>query len=245
MSACTVAVNNLEFSYPDGQKALRGVSFTLREGETVGLIGSNGAGKSTLLLHLNGVFLAASGEVRVGSLLVNSANLITVRRMVGMVFQDPDDQLFMPTAQDDVAFGPINMGLSTAEVQTRVAHALNTVDARHLAMRTPNRLSGGEKRAVAIAGVLAMAPSVIVLDEPSAGLDPAARRRLIHLLRDLQHTQIIATHDLDLVQDLCDRVLVMREGLIVADASPATIFANTELLAHCHLEQPLSYQRPT
>jgi cobalt/nickel transport system ATP-binding protein len=159
------------------------------------------------------------------------------------VFQDADDQLFMPTVEDDVAFGPRNMGLSDAEVQRRVTQALATVGATHLASRAPYRLSGGEKRSVAIAGVLAMTPRVVVMDEPSAGLDPAARRRLIELLKGFEHTQLIATHDLDLVLDLCSRVLVMREGHIEADGTPEAIFSDAALLARCHLELPLSLQR--
>ena len=225
--------------------ALRGVSFVIHSGETVGLIGSNGAGKSTLLLHLNGVLQPAAGAVRVHGLLVHAANLVAVRRQVGLVFQDPDDQLFMPTVQEDVAFGPFNMGLPACEVQARVAQALATVGASHLASRAPYRLSGGEKRMTALAGVLAMAPEVMVQDEPSAGLDPAARRRLIALLAGFEHTQLIASHDLDLVLDLCTRVLVMREGIIEADDAPEAIFSDAGLLAHCHLELPLSLQRHT
>jgi len=235
-------VQALHYAYPDGQMALRGVSFVIQPGETVGLIGSNGAGKSTLLLHLNGVLRPASGVVRVTGLPVTAANLMAVRRQVGLVFQDPDDQLFMPTVQEDVAFGPLNMGLPACEVQARVAQALATVGASHLASRAPYRLSGGEKRMVAMAGVLAMAPTVLVQDEPSAGLDPAARRRLITLLASFAHTQLIASHDLDLVQDVCTRVLVMREGVIEADGTPAAIFADAGLLARCHLELPLSLQ---
>jgi cobalt/nickel transport system ATP-binding protein len=243
MTDVAVEVSSLTYAYPDGQAALRGVSFSLQTGRTVGLIGGNGAGKSTLLLHLNGVLQGSSGEVLVHGLTVNASHLIEVRRQVGMVFQDADDQLFMSTVAEDVAFGPRNMGLSDAEVQHRVTLALATVGASHLASRAPYRLSGGEKRAVAIAGVLAMAPRVVVMDEPSAGLDPAARRRLIQLLKGLEHTQLIATHDLDLVQEVCSRVLVMREGLIEADGNPETIFADAELLAHCHLELPLSLQQ--
>ena len=228
MTDVAVEVSSLTYAYPDGQAALRGVSFSLQTGRTVGLIGGNGAGKSTLLLHLNGVLQGCSGEVQVHGLTVNASHLIEVRRQVGMVFQDADDQLFMSTVGEDVAFGPL---------------ALATVGASHLASRAPYRLSGGEKRAVAIAGVLAMTPRVIVMDEPSAGLDPAARRRLIQLLKGLEHTQLIATHDLDLVQEVCSRVLVMREGLIEADGTPETIFADAELLARCHLELPLSRQR--
>ena len=245
MSTAAIEVEALVYAYPDGQSALQGVNFCLQVGETVGLIGSNGAGKSTLLLHLNGVLKGSSGEVRVHGLSVNAAHLLEVRRQVGMVFQDPDDQLFMPTVQEDVAFGPLNLGWPQDQVQSSVLQALATVGAVHLAARAPYRLSGGEKRAVAIAGVLAMMPRVIVMDEPSAGLDPAARRRLIHLLRGLELTQLIATHDLDLVQDLCSRVLVMREGLVVADGSPDAIFADAELLKRCHLELPLSMQRRT
>jgi len=229
-------VQDLHYAYPDGQLALRGISLDIQPGESVGLIGSNGAGKSTLLLHLNGVLQPASGSVQVNGLLVNAGNLLAVRRMVGLVFQDPDDQLFMPTVQEDVAFGPRNMGLSEREVQARVAQALTTVGAGHLASRAPYRLSGGEKRMVAIAGVLAMAPTLLVQDEPSAGLDPAARRRLITLLAGFAHTQLIASHDLDLVREVCSRVLVMREGIIEADGTPEVIFADADLLAHCHLE---------
>ncbi|MDD2919356.1 ABC transporter ATP-binding protein [Rhodoferax sp.] len=243
MSHPAVEVQGVHYRYPDGQAALRGVSFSIQPGETVGLIGSNGAGKSTLLLHLNGVLLPCAGQVRVQGLPVDGAHLVEVRRQVGMMFQDPDDQLFMPTVQEDVAFGPVNIGLPAAQVQARVAQALATVGAAHLADRAPYRLSGGEKRSVALAGVLAMNPGVVVMDEPSAGLDPAARRSLINLLASLEHTQLIATHDLDLVQDLCSRVLVMREGMIEADSTPDAVFADANLLARCHLELPLGRQR--
>jgi cobalt/nickel transport system ATP-binding protein len=236
-------VHDLGYAYPDGQMALRSVSFVIHPGETVGLIGSNGAGKSTLLLHLNGVLRPGSGSVRVNELAVTTGNLVAVRRQLGLVFQDPDDQLFMPTVQQDVAFGPLNLGLPACDVEARVAHALAMVGASQLASRAPYRLSGGEKRMVAIAGVLANAPTVLVLDEPSAGLDPAARRRLITLLAGFAPTQLIASHDLDLVQDVCSRVLVMREGVIEADGTPAAIFADAGLLARCHLELPLSLQR--
>jgi cobalt/nickel transport system ATP-binding protein len=236
-------VQGLGYAYPDGQMALRSVSFVIHPGETVGLIGSNGAGKSTLLLHLNGVLRPASGSVRVNGLPVATEHLVAVRRQGGLVFQDPDDQLFMPTVQEDVAFGPLNMGLPAGEVAARVTQALATVGASHLATRAPYRLSGGEKRLVAIAGVLAMAPAMLVLDEPSAGLDPAARRRLITLLTGFEQTQLIASHDLDLVQDVCTRVLVLREGVIKADGHPNAIFSDVGLLARCHLELPLSLQQ--
>ena len=242
MSAPVLEVCALAFAYPDGQQALFDVSFAVTAGEAVGIIGSNGAGKSTLLLHLNGVHQAAQGQVVVNGQVVTRGNVQQVRRSVGMVFQDPDDQLFMPTVTDDVAFGPNNMGLSASEVALRVVQTLEAVGAAHLAERAPYRLSGGEKRAVALAGVLAMRPDVLVLDEPSAALDPLARRRLIHWLRELPHTRLIASHDLDLVQDVCSRVLVLREGRLVADGTPAAIFADAALLQRCHLEPPLRQQ---
>jgi cobalt/nickel transport system ATP-binding protein len=159
-----------------------------------------------------------------------------------MVFQNPDDQLFMATVHDDVAFGPTHMKLPPLEIEQRVCAALDTVGVGHLAARPPHRLSGGEKRSVAIAGVLAMSPSVLVLDEPSDGLDPAARRRLIGLLRGFAHTKVIATHDLDLVLEVCSRVLVLREGLVAADGPPESVFNDIKLLERCHLEQPLGWQ---
>ena len=242
MSTCVIEARGLCYAYPDGQQALNHLSFSIFPGESVGLIGCNGAGKSTVLMHLNGVLKASSGEIQVQGEAITPVNLQHVRRQVGMVFQDPDDQLFMPTVQDDVEFGPLNMGLPQSEVKARAMQALVTVGASHLAARAPYRLSGGEKRLVAIAGVLAMLPAVLVLDEPSAGLDPAARRRLITLLASLHQTRIIATHDLDLVLDLCSRVLVLRQGEIAADGTPAAVFSNAELLARCHLELPLGLQ---
>ncbi len=243
LSHPTVEARGLGYRYPDGHTALRDVNFRIHQGESVAIIGGNGAGKSTLLLHLNGVLTPSSGEVRIGDLPVTADTLAEVRRSVGLVFQDPDDQLFMPTVFDDVAFGPLNMGMPPGEVAARVTQVLDTVGASHLAMRPPYRLSGGEKRAVAIAGVLAMSPSILVMDEPSDGLDPASRRRLINLLAGFDHTKIIATHDLDLVLDLCSRVLVMSAGEIVADNSPEAIFSDIALLERCDLEEPLSRQR--
>ena len=240
MSHHLVEARDLSYAYPDGTPALRGVSCRFTHGEAVGIVGANGAGKSTLLLHFNGLLLPRSGEVRIGELPVTAGTRAQIHRTVGYVFQDADDQLFMPTVEEDVAFGPLNMGLPAEEVRSRVEASLEAVGAAHLAGRAPYRLSGGEKRAVAIAGVLAMSPSVLVLDEPSAGLDPAARRRLIGLLRSFSHTRIIATHDLDLVLDVCSRVLVMRDGGVEADGRPKAIFADVELLRRCHLEAPLS-----
>ncbi len=243
MSHHLVEARDVSFAYPDGTPALHGVSFRFVHGEAVGIVGANGAGKSTLLLHLNGLLLPGSGEVRIGELPVTAGTRAQVYRTVGYVFQDADDQLFMPTVAEDVAFGPLNMGLPAEEAKAQVQAALEAVGAAHLAARAPYRLSGGEKRAVAIAGVLAMSPSILVLDEPSAGLDPAARRRLIDLLRSFSHTRVIASHDLDLVLDVCTRVLVMREGAIEADGPPEAIFADGDLLRRCRLEPPLSSAR--
>jgi cobalt/nickel transport system ATP-binding protein len=237
-----VETRDLAYAYPDGTPALRGVTCRFHHGEAIGVVGANGAGKSTLLLHLNGLLLPQAGEVRIGDLPVTAATRAQIHRTVGFVFQDADDQLFMPTVEEDVAFGPLNMGLPADEVRARVQAALQTVGAAHLAARAPYRLSGGEKRLVAIAGVLAMSPDVLVLDEPSAGLDPAARRRLIVLLRSFTHTRVIATHDLDLVLDVCTRVLVLHEGRVQADGAPCEIFGDLELLQRCHLELPPSRQ---
>jgi cobalt/nickel transport system ATP-binding protein len=237
-----VVASGLRYAYPDGTPALDGVSFRIVHGESVGIVGANGAGKSTLLLHLNGVLLPDSGEVRIGEELLTPGRIPDVRRRVGMIFQDPDDQLFMPTVESDVAFGPLNMGFSEDEVKERVEAALERVGLTGLGSRPPHRLSGGEKRRAAIATVLAMSPDLLVLDEPTAGLDPHARRQLIGLLGDFTHTKIVATHDLDLVLDLCERTIVLDHGTVRADGRTREIFADEALLASCHLEKPLSMQ---
>lgn len=242
MSHHLVEVKDLQYTYPDGTAALRGVSFLLTHGEAVAIIGANGAGKSTLLLHLNGCLIPQAGEVRIGGLPLNKNTLSHVRRTVGMVFQDPDDQLFMPIVYDDVAFGPLNLGLPPEEVDHLVLDSLATVGASHLKDRPPYRLSGGEKRAVAIASVLAMSPDILVMDEPTSSLDPKTRRQLIELLKTFKHTRIIATHDLDLVLDLCSRVIVFKEGHVVADGPTLDILQNEELLESSSLEKPLRLQ---
>ncbi len=219
-----------------------GISFSITHGESVALVGANGAGKSTLLMHLNGYLTPSAGKVIIGDYPLTKATLLQARRSVGMVFQDPDDQLFMPTVFDDVAFGPLNLGLPVEAVEDRVREALQKMDALHLKDRPPYRLSGGEKRAVAIAAVLAMSPDVLVMDEPTTGLDPRARRQFIEQLKSFHHTKIIATHDLDLVLDLCQRTIVIHAGRIMADGSTEEIFADHELLEKCHLEKPLRLQ---
>jgi cobalt/nickel transport system ATP-binding protein len=234
-----MSVRDLSFAYPDGTQALDGVSFEAVHGEAIAVVGANGAGKSTLLLHLNGLLTPQRGSVDIGGLPVTKATLHDIRRTVGMVFQDPDDQLFMPTVAEDVGFGPLNLGLPPQGVAARVGAALARVGAEHLAERPPYHLSGGEKRAVAIATVLAMEPSVLVMDEPSSGLDPRARRRLIGLLEGFEHTRIVATHDLDLAAALCLRTIVMGGGRVLADRPTADVFRDDELLEAASLERPL------
>jgi cobalt/nickel transport system ATP-binding protein len=240
MTNSSISINQISFSYPDGTTALHELSFNICIGESVAIIGANGAGKSTLLLHLNGCLLPASGNIKIGDIEISKRNLTEIRSMVGMVFQNPDDQLFMPTVYEDVAFGPQNMGLAPQEVKSRVEMALNDVDAVHLQNKPPYRLSGGEKRRVAIATVLSMSPEILVLDEPTTGLDALGRRQLINLLKGLDHTRILATHDLELVLELCKRVIVLHQGRIAADGPATEIFQNLELLRQTHLEQPLS-----
>jgi len=240
MSHHIVEVKSLSFTYPDGTRALRGLSFLVTHGESVAIVGANGAGKSTLLLHLNGYLTPKEGSVRIGDFPLTRENIKDVRKTVGMVFQDPDDQLFMPTVYDDVAFGPLNLGLPEEEVKGHVTDALSRVGALELSNRPPYRLSGGEKRAVSIATVLAMNPAILVMDEPTSNLDPGARRRLIELLKTFDHTKIIATHDLDMALELCPRTIVLSEGKMVADGTTQDMFGNQELLKSWSLEQPLS-----
>lgn len=242
MSHHIVEVKNLAYAYPDGTRAVDEISFRITHGESVAVVGANGAGKSTLLHHLNGYITPTEGTVRIGDFPLTKGTLQSVRRTVGMVFQNCDDQLFMPTVFDDVAFGPLNLGLPAAEVEHRVESALEKVEALHLRDRPPHRLSGGEKRAVAIATVLAMSPDILVMDEPTTGLDPLARRSLIGLLSSFHHTKIIASHDLDLVLELCERTIVLREGRVAADGPTGEIFNEPDLLERSRLEKPLRLQ---
>jgi cobalt transport protein ATP-binding subunit len=231
----TIEVRQLSFGYPDGFPALRGVDLHIEPGEKVALVGPNGAGKSTLILHLNGI-LRGQGEVRVCGLPVADDNLGRIRASVGLVFQDPDDQLFSPSVGEDVAFGPSYMGLPQDEVDRRVQRALTSVGMPDSATRVPHHLSGGEKKRVAIATVLAMEPEILVLDEPTAGLDPRGRRGLIRLLGELPQTMLVATHDLRMVEELFPRTVVMDQGKIVADAPTTALMADRELLAAHGLE---------
>jgi cobalt/nickel transport system ATP-binding protein len=242
MSHHIVEVRNLKHVYADGTVALNGLSFLIHHGESVAIIGANGAGKSTLLLHLNGYLVPTVGEIRIGGFPLTKETLPEIRRTVGMVFQDPDDQLFMPTVHDDVAFGPCNLGLPDKEVQQRVDEALLKVGAGHLAGKPPYHLSGGEKKRVAIATVLSMSPDILVMDEPTNGLDPFSRRQLIGLLKDFEHTRIFTSHDLDMVLELCERTIVLHQGEVRADGPTLEIFNDVKLLEECRLEKPLSMQ---
>lgn len=233
----TIEIEHLSFTYPDGRQALRDVSLIIRPGEKTALVGPNGAGKSTLMLHLNGT-LRGQGSVRVCGLDINARNLGRVRAAVGMVFQDADDQLFSPTVFEDVAFGPLYMGLPEAEVRRRVDEALAAVRMSDYRERVSHHLSVGEKKRIAIATVLAMQPEILALDEPTAGLDPRARRGLINLLRELPQTMLVSTHDMRLVAELFPRMVIMDGGRIVADGPTDTLLNDAALLEAHGLEKP-------
>jgi len=226
-----IAIDNLSFSYPDGQQALRSVSLNINRGDSVAIIGPNGAGKSTLVLHLNGILRSQNGAVKVFGRPVNEENLRWVRSRVGLVFQDPDDQLFSPTVFDDVAFGPINMGWSEKEVRQAVAKALKWVGLTGYGKRSSHHLSLGEKKRAAIATVLSMSPELLVLDEPTSNLDPGAKWSLMKLLKSLPVTRLIISHDLGMVKELCDRSIVFNKGSIIADGATKEILGNHQLLA--------------
>jgi cobalt/nickel transport system ATP-binding protein len=233
----SIEIEHLSFSYPDGHQALRDVSLRIQPCEKVALVGPNGAGKSTLILHLNGI-LTGEGKIRVCGLEVIEKNFGRVRAHVGMVFQSPDDQLFSPTVFDDVAFGPLYQGLPPQEVHARVNEALEAVHMTDYARRISHHLSVGEKKRIAIATVLSMKPEVLVLDEPTAGLDPRARRSFINLLKELPLTMLVSTHDMLLVEELFARMVIMDEGRIVADSSTEQLMGDASLLEAHGLEKP-------
>jgi cobalt/nickel transport system ATP-binding protein len=235
-----IAARGLAYAYPNGHGALRALDLDVAEGERVALLGPNGAGKTTFMLHLNGL-LTGAGELEVAGLRVGRDDVRELRGRVGLVFQDPDDQLFMPTVREDVAFGPLNLGLAREEAQARVEEALARVRMAHAADRPPHALSMGERRRVAIATVLAMRPRLLVLDEPSANLDPRARRELVEVLAEVGGTLLVATHDLPLAAQLCDRAVVLDAGSIVADGPVGAILADAALLAEHDLELPLGF----
>jgi cobalt/nickel transport system ATP-binding protein len=241
-----IFIQQLTYTYLDDTQALVDINLSIRAGERVALVGANGSGKSTLLLHLNGILLPQTGQIVVGELSIAPKNLNAVRNFVGLVFQNPDDQLFMPTVWEDITFGPMNQGLRGKELMHRAHHAMIAVglNPEHYGDRNANNLSGGEKKRVAIAGVLAMRPQVLVLDEPTAQLDPRSRRQLIQLLHNLPLTQLIATHDLDLAVDLCSRTVVLSRGQVVFDGPTERVMSNPEFLEQHSLEMPLCYSRP-
>ena len=236
--SCAIHIRELCHRYPNGKVALDGLDLRVEHGERVAILGPNGAGKTTLMLHLNGLLTAGSGALEVAGLDVCKQTLPELRARVGLVFQDPDDQLFMPTVGEDVAFGPLNMKLPRAEVEARVAHALAAVRMDHAIDRAPHQLSQGERRRVAIATVLAMGPQLLVLDEPSANLDPRARRELVELLAGIDRTMLIVTHDLPFAAEICERAVILAAGRIVADGDTHQILSNTPLLAAHDLELP-------
>ena len=235
-------VNDLTYAYPDGHPALRGVDLELRRGERVALIGPNGAGKTTLILHLNGILAGGGGSVRIDGERLTRNNLRRARQLVGIVFQDPDDQLFMPTVAQDVAFGPANLGLRGAELDARVQEALVSVGMAEYADRPPSHLSFGQRRRVAIATVLAMRPELLVLDEPTSNLDPASRRELLEILRGLEVTLLMVTHDLPYALQLCERSVLISQGRIVADDRTRAVLSDEPLLARHRLELPYGFR---
>ncbi len=233
----TLDIQDLHFSYPDGRKALRGVSLFINPGEKTALVGPNGSGKSTLLLHLNGI-LRGEGEVHVCGKELTDESLRQIRALVGLVFQDPDDQLFSQSVYEDVAFGPLYMGLPKEGIAQKVRQALEDVGMAGSEKRVPHHLSEGEKKRVAIATVLSMDPEVLVLDEPTAGLDPRGRRELIQLLRGLPQTMLVATHDMRMVAELFERTVIIDGGQVVGDGPTAQILAEPHLLERHGLEAP-------
>ena len=236
-----IDVRGLVYAYPDGQRALDGIDFAVARGERVALLGPNGAGKTTLALHLNGVLEPQAGSVSIGGLAVSKRNLKEIRRRVGIVFQDPDDQLFMPSIFEDVAFGPANLGLSGAALRERVLGALEVVGMRDHGSRPPHHLSFGQRRRVAVATVLAMEPDIVVLDEPTSNLDPASRRELAEILVRMTQTVLVVTHDLPYALQLCPRAAVINDGVIVADGATTALLEDEELLARNRLELPFGF----
>lgn len=240
-SGPVLAVTDLAYAYPDGHQALYGVNLALEPGERVALLGPNGAGKTTLVLHLNGILAPGHGSVEVAGLPVSKPNLQEVRRRVGLVFQDPDDQLFMPTVAADVAFGPANLGVRGSELDARVERALSQVGMSDHANRPPHHLSFGQRRRVAVATVLAMDPEILVLDEPSSNLDPASRRELADIIRSLDITVLMVTHDLPYALELCPRAVVLSDGQIVADGPTVDVLSDDALMRAHRLELPFGF----
>lgn len=242
MNRVLIELEDIQYSYQKNEMVFDSLALKILEGQTVGIIGSNGAGKSTLLKLLVGLVEAQKGRIIIDGIESSKKTLNLIRNKVGFAFQDAESQLFMTTVYEDVAFGPRNQGFNEGQVDALVRSALNQVEAGHLVNRPPYKLSGGEKRCVALATVLAMNPEIVILDEPTTGLDPKSRRRLIDILHALEQTKIIATHDMDMAMDICDEVIVMHGGNIVEIGHPNEIFRKNDVLDRCHLEAPLRLQ---
>lgn len=236
-----IEVSQLTFRYPGGDEAISGIDLVVQPGERLALFGPNGAGKTTFVLHLNGIHRASSGSVHIGGRTLDDSSVMEIRRRVGLVFQDPDDQLFMPTVRQDVAFGPANFGVSGEALDERVNGALEAVGMAHARDKAPHHLSLGERRRVAVATVLAMEPEILVLDEPSSNLDPAGRRELADILTDLDVTMLLVTHDLPYTLELCERAVILDDGRIVADGPTAEILGDEVLMAAHRLELPYGF----
>jgi cobalt/nickel transport system ATP-binding protein len=244
MSEKSLEISGLAYAYPDGNQALYGVNLTINQGERVALLGPNGAGKTTLVLHLNGIIPTMQGQVRVAGEVVDSKNaesIKSVRHKVGIVFQDPDDQLFMPTVGQDVAFGPYNAGLRGLELERAVNEALELVGMSEFIDRPPHHLSFGQRRRVAVATVLAMKPEILVMDEPSSNLDPAARRELAEIITSLNITLLMVTHDLPFANELCQRAVILSAGVVAADDEISRVLSDKQLLTAHRLELPKGF----
>ena len=240
--ACAVEIENLSYGYPDGTKALVGITLSIEHGEKIAIIGPNGAGKSTLLLAMS-VFLKGTGTISIDGISASAKNAKKIRSVLGLVMQNPDEQLFMPTLFDDVAFGPMNMGLDEGEIKKRTAGALKTVGLEGMEQKPPHHLSGGQKRSAAIATILSMDPKIITMDEPEASLDPRTRNKLTELLKSFSQTLIIATCNMDFAAGLCERVVLMDEGRIIADGDARKIMSDTKLMKTHGLEVPAVFSR--
>jgi cobalt/nickel transport system ATP-binding protein len=239
MSHHVITAKDLGFVYEDGTVGLEKANFTFLHGESVAVVGANGAGKSTLLRLLTGILLPTHGSISIGGVQLMKKNMALFRGRIGFVFQNPEDQLFMPTVSEDIAFGPRNLGLEEVEVEKRVREAMEAVGISHLGGRSSYRLSGGEKRAAAIASVLSMQPDILLMDEPTSHLDPRMRKRLITLLKGFPHTKVFTTHDLDMVFDLCERTILLDKGRVKADGKTVDILSDRELLESSGLQLPL------
>jgi cobalt/nickel transport system ATP-binding protein len=242
--APSLLIEDLAFAYPDGNQALFGVNLRVERGEFVAILGPNGAGKTTLVMHMNGIHPAEHGRVSVAGEVIDTKDKDLLRRIrgkVGVVFQDPDDQLFMPTVGEDIAFGPYNMGLRGAELDAAVDQALALVHMSEFKDRPPHHLSFGQRRRVAVATVLAMKPEILVLDEPSSNLDPASRRELANILRELKITTLMVTHDIPYAYELCERSIILSGGVVVADGDTKTILSDSKLLSENRLELPVGF----